>query len=109
VGENVYLQENFVVKSHGKNPGEIRTGSSLTVFTADRASMADDNAAFRPCNMNYQNPGNFRLWMGCDNYKGILAWQTYGQKLERGPADAAVDMKAWVDANHPGFLENPPI
>jgi hypothetical protein len=46
--------------------------------------MADDNAAFRPCNMNYQNPGNFRLWMGCDNYKGILAWQTYGKKLGPG-------------------------
>ena len=109
VGGNVYLQENFVVKSRGRNPGQITTGSSLTVFTADAAAMADDNAAFRPCNMNYQNPGNFRPWMGYDNSKGILTWQTYGQKLQRGSADAPAEMRSWVEATYPGFLDNPPI
>ncbi len=109
VGSNVYLMENFVVKSRGRNPGEITTGSSLTVFTGDAADMADDDADFRPCNMNYQNPGNFRPWMGYDNAKGILTWQTFGQKLRRGPDDAPADMRSWVDSTYPGFLDNPPI
>lgn len=109
VGDKVYLMENFVVKSRGVNPGEFRTGSSLTVFTGDAEAMADDNADFRPCNMNYQNPGNFRPWMGYDNSKGILTWQTYGQKLRRGKDDAPDDIRGWVENTYPGFLDDPPI
>ena len=109
VGDNVYLMENFVVKSRGRTPGQITTGSSLTVFTADAAAMADDDADFRPSNMNYQNPGNFRPWMGYDNAKGILTWQTYGQKLRRGPEDAPDDIRGWVEETYPGFLNDPPI
>lgn len=109
VGNNVYLTENFVVKSRTATPGEYRTGSSLTVFTGDAAAMADDNAIFRPCNFNYQSPGSFRPWMGYDNGKGILTWQTVGQKLRRGVDDAPDGVRGWVEATYPGFLENPPI
>ncbi len=109
VGSNVYLMENFVVKSRSRFPGQVSTGSSLTVFTGDAAAMADDDADFRPCNMNYQNPGNFRPWMGYDNSKGILTWQTYGQKLRRAKEDAPDDIRAWVEDTYPGFLDDPPI
>lgn len=109
VGNNVYLTENFVVKSRTATPGQYRTGSSLTVFTGDAAAMADDDAAFRPCNLNYQNPGNFRPWMGYDNNKGILTWQTFGQKLRRGVDDAPDAIRGWVRDTYPGFLESPPI
>ena len=72
-------------------------------------SFADDDADFRPCNMNYQNPGNFRPWMGYDNSKGILTWQTYGQKLQRGKLDAPDDIRGRVEDTYPGFLDDPPI
>lgn len=109
VGGNVYLMENFVVKSRTRFPDQVTTGSSLTVFTGDATAMADDSADFRPCNMNYQNPGNFRPWMGYDNTKGILTWQTYGQKLRRGADDAPEDIRAWVEETYPDFLSDPPI
>jgi hypothetical protein len=109
VGGNAYLTENFAMKTRGRYPGMVFTGASLTVFTADAALLADDHAAFRPCNMNYQSPGSFRPWIGFEDSDGIMTWQTYGQKLPRGKEDAPANMRAWVEENHPGFLDNPPI
>lgn len=108
-GNQVFMRENFVGMAKGREPGTTSSSSSLTTYTANTADIANDDAAFRPCNFNYQSLGGFRPWMGMDNDKGMLSWQTVGQKLARGPADAPDDIKGWVEDNYPGFLDDPEI
>lgn len=108
-GKNIYMRENAVSKNATDTPGVFLTRSSLTTYTADAATIADDDASFRPCTFNYQSLGGFRPWMGMDDSKGALSWQTVGQKLERGADDAPDSIRTWVDANYPGFLEDPGI
>lgn len=108
-GNQIFMRENFVAKAKGRAPGTVSTSSSLTTYTALASDIAYDDAAFRPCNFNYQSLGGFRPWMGMDNDKGMLSWQTVGQKLERGQDDAPDSIKSWVDENYPGFLDDPGI
>ncbi|MFT7573525.1 MAG: hypothetical protein ACI9JL_004589 [Paracoccaceae bacterium] len=105
----VFMTENFVSKVKGRNAGTVGTTSSLTVFTADAVDMANDDAVFRPCTMNYQSLGGFRPWMGLDNSKGMISWQVYGQKLQGNTASAPDDIKSWVEREYPGFLDDPKI
>lgn len=108
-GGKVFMTENFVSKVKGRNAGTVGTASSLTVFTADADNMANDDADFRPCTMNYQSLGGFRPWMGLDNSKGMISWQVYGQKLQGNAASAPPDIKSWVEREYPGFLDDPEI
>jgi hypothetical protein len=108
-GHQIFMRENFVTKNKGRAPGEVSTRSSLTTYTATASDIADDNADFRPATFNYQSLGGFRPWMEMDNSTGMLSWQTVGQKLERGSADAPASIKKWVDTNYPGFLDDPEI
>lgn len=108
-GKQIFMRENFVGKARGREPGTVSTSSSLTTYTALASDIAYDDAPFRACNFNYQSLGGFRPWMGMDNSKGMLSWQTVGQKLERGEADAPDSIKSWVDENYPGFLDDPGI
>lgn len=108
-GNQIFMRENFVAKAKGREPGTVSTSSSLTTYTAMASDIAYDDASFRPCTFNYQSLGGFRPWMGMDNAKGMLSWQTVGQKLERGQADAPENIKGWVDENYPGFLDDPEI
>lgn len=108
-GHQIFMRENFVTKNKGRAPGTVSTRSSLTTYTATASDIADDNADFRPATFNYQSLGGFRPWMEMDNSTGMLSWQTVGQKLERGSADAPASIKKWVDSNYPGFLDDPKI
>lgn len=108
-GKQIFMRENFVSKTTTATPGVFNTSSSLTTYTSNAVDIADDSAAFRPCNFNYQSLGGFRPWMGMDNNTGALSWQTVGQKLQRGADDAPEGIRTWVDANYPGFLVDPKI
>ncbi len=108
-GAQIFMRENFVTKNKGRETGMSSTSSSLTTYTANVVEVADDDASFRPCTFNYQSMGGFRPWMGMDDAKGMLSWQTVGQKLERDQADAPEGIKEWVDENYPGFLDDPGI
>lgn len=106
----VFMRENFVAKFKGREGrAATSTSSSLTTYVAQADDIADDGKAFRPCNFFYQSLGGFRPWMGMDDATGALSWQTFGQKLGNGPDKAPDDIRGWVEANYPGFLENPGI
>jgi len=106
----VFVRENFVAKFQGREGrAATSTSSSLTTYVSQAADIADDGAAFRPCNFFYQSLGGFRPWMGMDDATAALSWQTFGQKLGSTAENAPEDIHSWVEANYPGFLENPGI
>ncbi len=106
----VFVRENFVAKFQGREGrAATSTSSSLTTYVSQAADIADDGAAFRPCNFFYQSLGGFRPWMGMDDATGALSWQTFGQKLGSTAENAPENIRGWVDANYPGFLDDPGI
>jgi hypothetical protein len=39
---------------------------------------------------------------------GTLSWQSWGHKIA-GPQHGPKALREWIEAHHPGFLENPGI
>ncbi|MSO96766.1 MAG: DUF1838 domain-containing protein [Rhodospirillaceae bacterium] len=113
-GDTIWLTENFVAKTKpdATRGGAVNTTSSLSTFTSKLADVDNDGADFVPSYLNYQSLGSWPAWMKMDGAEqargGSLSWQTRGHKV-RGPQDGPADLRAWVEARHPGFLADPGI
>ena len=106
----IFMRENFVAKFQGREErAAVSTSSSLTTYVSQADDIANDAATFRPCNFFYQSLGGFRPWMGMDDATASLSWQTFGQKLGGTAENAPDDIRTWVEANYPGFLDDPGI
>lgn len=108
-GDTIWMTENFLTRTKpDAATGAVGTTSSLSTFTARRADLDDAASDFVPCYLNYQSLGTWPAWMKMGGQAGVLSWQTYGRKV-RGPEEAPLALRAWIENRHPGFLGDPGI
>jgi hypothetical protein len=109
-GGTVWVTENFVAKykPDAARGGAIATTASLSTFTARVLDVENTAANFVPAYLNYQSIGSWPAWMKMTGGPGTLSWQTRGQKV-RSATEAPTELRAWIEARHPGFLNDPGI
>jgi hypothetical protein len=116
-GGRVWTTENMVTKlpnprSEAEDPlaysGPIITLTSLAAFTGQLTDLNNDALAFMPATMHFQNLTSWLPWMKMGRDPGATTWQLLGTKV-RNPDDMPVRLRRRLDADHPGWLENPGV
>lgn len=116
-GGRVWTTENMVTKlpnprSEADDPlgysGPVITLTSLASFTGQLADLQNEDLAFMPATLHFQNLAPWMPWMKMGPEPGVTTWQLLGTKVQR--ADDMPDrLRRRLDADYPGWREDPGV
>ncbi len=113
----VWTTENMVTKlpnprSEAEDPlaysGPVITLTSLAAFTGQLADLNNESLAFMPATLHFQNLAPWMPWMKMGQEPGVTTWQLLGTKV-RSPDDMPERLRQRLEADYPGWLENPGV
>lgn len=116
-GGRVWTTENMVTKlpnprSEAEDPlaysGPIITITSLASFTGQLSDLRDESLAFMPATLHFQNLAPWMPWMKMGQDPGVTTWQLLGTKV-RSPDDMPARLRARLNADYPGWIDNPGV
>ena len=109
-GDVVWVPEIFSATVPASLTGSVpRIVESMATFQArvDEVDLAAER--FVPCTLFFQEVDPFYDWMGMqDEGPGLLVWQVVGRKL-RAATEVPAFLATRLEADHPGFIEEPQV
>lgn len=116
-GGRVWTTENMVTKlpnprSEADDPlgysGPVITITSLAAFTGKMSDLQNDDLAFMPATLHFQNLAPWMPWMKMGQEPGQTTWQLLGTKVQ-SPDDMPDRLRNRLDADYPGWRNDPGV
>jgi hypothetical protein len=105
-GDMAWVTENLTAKI--PLPGDMGNivSTYLSTFEAKIDDVENESLSFVPANTAFQSVTNFYPWMQMAGAPGEVIWQIMGRKITTLD-DVPQAQRDRLDADHPGFLDDP--